>query len=490
MNFLRRLFNWPTKLYASKRLPRPGVRTRPPQPTQPTATPAQPAAPNPIDYVMNDMTTPELVKKILPPAPPQPNVAIQRYAGGGFPRGTPENLAANCHVTIANTLNLYKSHLARPLTRWAGCQTLTVIPMAGTNLNAFYDRRSLQFFYYGHRRIGGTVYTAESSDIVAHELGHAILDSLRPDTWNAASMEVWAYHESFADWSAMFHIMSYDEVLDYVIKQTAGDLRKPNVIAQIAEHIGRAIYEFTGPQSGRNPLCLRTAINNYKYVNPSSLPKDGPANILTAEPHSFGQLFLGTFYDLLVEIYESQRNKINPLDALKYARDALGKRVIIATQNAGMNTHFYESVGRTLLWADKTQFKGEYQEIIRTVLVRRKIIQPDVKILSAPVCQTAEKIMMTPRTLSLRLSDGPLNASIRAQAANPLYDVEIEVPHDQTFLYDEDGQIMDVVAVSDDEAIDAAREMVDYLHSTNKVSDSPDTPFEIRDGKLVRTHFS
>ncbi len=45
------------------------------------------------------------------------------------------------------------------------------MPAAGADMNAYYDRRSLRFFYYNHR--GRNVYFGDSADIVAHELGHA-----------------------------------------------------------------------------------------------------------------------------------------------------------------------------------------------------------------------------------------------------------------------------------------------------------------------------
>ena len=482
MKFLRWIFRKPNTVEATKRqFPR-----RPPRriPSQP-----QPVSNKPIDYVINDMTTPDLVKQVEPPTPPaEPRFIVQKYAGGGFPRGTPENLAANCFVTVANTLNLYKNYAVRPLNRWAAVSTLAVMPVAGVDLNAFYDRRSLQFFYFGHKRIGGTVFTAESSDIVAHELGHALLDAYRPDTWNAAALEVWAYHEAFADWTAITHLMSHEEVLEYAVRQTGGDLRRPNVIANLAEHVGRAIYEFAGPQSGRSPHALRSAINNFKYVSPGGLPEDAPHDQLAAECHSFGRLFLGVFYDLLVGVYELHREQHGPVAALRHARDAVAKRVMLATQNAGVNVKFYESIARTLLWADKTHFDSRYHDLIQRTLIERQVIQPEVKILSAPSCDNDEKIMRTSGKLTLRLSEH----IVRSQSIvnNPLYDVELEVPNDQVFLYDQSGQIIDAMAVSDEETIRSAQQMVDYLHIAKKVGDGPDTPFEVRDGKLVRTHFS
>ena len=439
-----------------------------------------------ISYVMNDMTTPNLIKVIPQPQPPaEPKFVVRGYQGGGFQRGSIQNLAADCFVTIVHTLDYYRKFFERPMNRWAAVPVLAVNPIAGKDLNAFYDRRSLQFFMFSHPQIG-EVFTAESSDIVAHELGHAIFDTYRPDTWGAASLEVWSYHEAFADLTAILHIMQYDEVLQHAINKTNGNLRGPNVIARLAEHVGRSVFAFTGPKSGRNQWCLRNANNKFNYVPPNKLPKEATHDKLAAECHSFGRIFLGAFYDILVEIYEAEKQNRPPMEALKVARDALAARALVASQHAGLNVRYYESVAKTMLWVDKTKHDGKYQEILKKVFINRNLVRPQLLMLNAPKCDNENNIMKTEGKLSLRLSDHV----IRAQSiSNPLYDVELEIPHEQMYLYDE-GNPMDAVLVSQQEAISAAQDMVDYLYATNSVSDDPSTPFEIRNGKLVRTHFS
>jgi hypothetical protein len=157
----------------------------------------------------------------------------------------------------------------------------------------------------------------------------------------------------------------------------------------------------------------------------------------------------------------------------------------VASQHAGLNARYYESIAKTMLWVDKTKYGGRYQEAMKKVFVKRNLIRPQLLLLNAPKCDNEENMMKTEGTLRLRLSDH----IIRAQSiSNPLYDVELEIPHEQMYLYDE-GNPMDAVLVSQSEAISAAQDMVDYLHATNSVSDDPSTPFEVRDGKLVRTHF-
>ena len=72
--------------------------------------------------------------------------------------------------------------------RWQGNRrTIALRQDAGVDLNAYYDRASVSFF---HMAIQGTTYfSGASTDVVAHEVGHALLDSIRPQLWAAAFLE-------------------------------------------------------------------------------------------------------------------------------------------------------------------------------------------------------------------------------------------------------------------------------------------------------------
>jgi hypothetical protein len=56
----------------------------------------------------------------------------------------------------------------------------------GIDLNAFYDRQGLKFFHGS--AAGRTVFSGESPDVVCHELGHAVLDSLKPQLFDAPNI--------------------------------------------------------------------------------------------------------------------------------------------------------------------------------------------------------------------------------------------------------------------------------------------------------------
>lgn len=453
----------------------------------PSNTVAKPASKK-IDYLIVDPSLPDLRKQIDPPSYTNiPAINVRNYRGAGFTRSSIEGQAANCFTSIVNTINYVNSISSMLVPKWPGTSCLQVFPRAGVDLNAYYDRSSLKFFYYNDARIGGSFFTCDSSDIVTHELGHAILDAYRPQTWSAMSLEVASMHEAFADLIAILHSLIYDEVLQLVIQETGADLRKENVVSRLAEQFGQILYKISGPNSGRLPNALRSAINDFKYVNPSSLPLEAPNDGLAQECHSFGRIFLGAFYDLLVVFFEDNKAKgLPPVVALKQSRDVLAKYTLKAIQVAPINSKYYQSVAKSMLWADVTIGNSQYQEKMQEVFKNRNLVSTQIRALSAPKCNNEDCVVKNSQILQLKLSD----RVISAQSDNFLYSVEVEIPNETAYFYDLNKNIYDSVVASEDESIAGAVDMVTYIYNTNNVSDDSKTLFEIRDGKLVRSHFS
>ena len=92
-------------------------------------------------------------------------------------------------------------------TSWEIGNTLPVDLDSGVDLNAFYtrgdgeDSPGLHFF---HDTVKGRVFfSGESPDVACHEMGHAVLDAIRPQLFDAQTIEAAAFHESMGDMSAM-----------------------------------------------------------------------------------------------------------------------------------------------------------------------------------------------------------------------------------------------------------------------------------------------
>ena len=434
-----------------------------------------------IIYTLNDPSTPDLVMSIQPLPLSSPPYFVNHYIGGTKDVNSKEYHAANCYTTITCVLNYYNNTVPDFIKSWL-CKTLKVMPVAFPGLNAMYTRDSIRLGYYKRQEIGGCVFTADSADIVSHELGHAILDSAMSRAFNSASFEVWSFHEAFADWTAIIGALSHDEIIRYVLDKTSGDLRQPNVVSNLAEQFGRAIYTLT-KNTARSPDCLRSALNDFQYVDPSTLPKKSSYDQLYLDSHSFGRVFLGTFYDMLVTIYEDSMSKWKtPVDALKEATASLTKRIWVAVRNAPVNVHFYDSIAKTILWAEKTKFDNIYYEKFQDIFQQRNLIRPTLSALSIPSRRHGSKITLVPRTITTKIG----NHFLRAQSSNPsnpLYDAEVEIPYEQAYFYDNNSNFLDASVVSEESSLEAAQLMLECL----PVDDSP---FSVRNGKLIRTHFT
>lgn len=272
-------------------------RRHPPTTPQPAPAPQPhqpPQPPKPIEHMLNDPSTADLLVEVpaAPATPPQNPIVVRNFKGGGHPRGSVEYQAGQAYVTVAETLNFINEKTPdNKIPHWRRTSAVVVLPRAGVDLNAFYDGRSLQFFYACAPQIGGCVYAVDAADIVSHECGHSILDCYRPDFWDAALLEVGAFHEAFGDFCALMHALSHDQMVVRALQETNGDLSQSNVISRLAEQFGSAIAKID--PIGRDPAFLRNAVNTFKYVDPGSLPAEAPDNQLAAEVHNFSRIMVG-----------------------------------------------------------------------------------------------------------------------------------------------------------------------------------------------------
>jgi hypothetical protein len=172
----------------------------------------------------------------------------------------------------------------------------------GEEFNAYYDRYGLRFFH--GQADGKVVYSGESPDVVCHELGHAVLDALRPQLFDTAFIECGAFHESFGDMSAMLSALQLSPVRQEVLVETGGNLNRSSRLSRLAEQLGWAI-RLVAPDAV-DADCLRNAKNSFFYQPPENLPPDAPASALSSEPHSFSRVFTAAFLECLAGMFAVQ----------------------------------------------------------------------------------------------------------------------------------------------------------------------------------------
>lgn len=455
----------------------------------------------PIKYLLNDPTE-NLVMDVPIPEQPALSLLIQGYNGGGYDVNSVQGQAAIVYVTIANALKymLSKTNSKRPIKQWAMVKNLMVIPRAGNDLNAYYDRAYLKFFYFQNPKTKKVLYTCQSADIVAHEFGHAFLDILRPDLFSLQSYEAWAYHEAFGDMAAILSIMQWDEVLDKAIAQTNGDLMKSNIISRLAEEMGQTIHELTGGKQGHLAFALRDAANNFNYVEPEKLKDDTNDDVLSRECHNFSRVWTGAWYEVMVRMYQQNvAEGMYPKAALISARDTAAIYVLHASLYAD-TVRFFDAVARQMLHYDKVMNNGKYQETMNEVFERRNILRPRILMQSdlgyeavlknQRVLKVEEieegRMVKVGTSKKMKLAD---KFDFHTLADDPLFNVNVEVPSESVYIFDKDHKLVDSTETTAEEVVDSVYFCLKYLQKFNLVGPEENQPFEVKDNELVRKHF-
>ena len=233
-------------------------------------------------------------------------------------------------------------------------------PDDGVKLNAFYDRNGLHFFHDSVR--GTTVFSAESPDVVCHEFGHAVLDAVKPELFDAASIEVAAFHESFGDCSAILSNLQLPSLRDEVLADTEGRVVTASRLSRLAESLGWALRQLIPDAVSSD--CLRSAVNSFYYQDPASLPPQAPATSLSSEPHNFSRVFTAGFFRMLGRMFvlQPQHNS----EGLRKAAEDAGTLLIEGVRITPVVPAFYAQVAANMVAADTLLFNGKY----RTPIIR------------------------------------------------------------------------------------------------------------------------
>jgi hypothetical protein len=265
--------------------------------------------------------------------------------------------------------------LIDPVNNWQPGDTLTVILDAGEDLNAFYDRNALNFFH-GPSANGGLVFSGESPDIACHEMGHAILDSIKPELFDLASQEGAAFHEGFADVSAILSALQLPSLRAAILRDTGGHLHRSSRLSRLAEQLGSAIRAQSPDAVDAD--CLRNAVNSFTYQDPVELPHSAPASQVSSEPHSFSRILSGAIFEALAGILAaSSRNPNAPsVDDLERVSVEMGRILVRAIVAAPVAPNFYAQVASQMVRISET-INANYPAVLRGVFVRRGILSLD-----------------------------------------------------------------------------------------------------------------
>ena len=292
---------------------------------------------------------------------------------------TAEFDAVHTFAVVRMTLTMYQRALAsggNPAAlpwQWnttSNADPIQVAPRHSQMMNAFYSRNAklLAFGFFtkpGVPAPAPTVFTCRSFDIVAHECGHAILDALRPQ-WilSGATPQTGAMHEAFGDLTAVFLALSQLDQVEAVIAQTKSNLHDKTFLSDVAEEFGLALGQTFGLRNADNDLRLSQVGN---------------------QVHSLSRVFTGAIYDILSDIFASERRPAVRDDAVtlyqvaEYVKSLLLRAIL---QSPAANARFADVANEMLniTVADSTSGRitaaqaTAYRNFIRNRFTVREVV--------------------------------------------------------------------------------------------------------------------
>lgn len=264
---------------------------------------------------------------------------------------------------VLRTIKMFEHHdtLGRRLTWAFNSPQLLVVPRAGRWENAFYEResRSLQFFSFPRAdKPEEMFHTSLSNDIVAHETGHAILDGIAPDLYNAITPQSLALHEAIADLVAVVMAFSSKKLALKILEKTRGSIRNSTDFAGLAEGFQLAMKPFEEQHFLRN-------LNNEKSLDPKN-----PNAVRRDEPHELSEVLSGALYAVVVKMHEDR--------VRQYSRGSKDENVMFSASGKALGVatgHFKRMIIRALDYLPPGEIS--FADYARAILAADQALYPE-----------------------------------------------------------------------------------------------------------------
>ncbi len=286
---------------------------------------------------------------------------------------TPAFDAVHTYAVVRQTIDMYEHALAKygsgKKIAWSwnaagDMRPLLVYPHGlADQANAYYTRfdHSLKFGHFMPKDGDERVYACRSSDIVAHEAAHAILDGLKPG-WMRSKRpaQTGALHEAFGDLTAVFLVLSQFDLIDALMVDTEGDFTSDSFLTRIAEQFGNALGRSNGLRNAENELKLSFVGNDV---------------------HAMSRVFTGAVYNSMIGIYDLEcaggaENRIETLYHVAEYMRSLVLRAIIAAPD--VNATFFDVMRAMVMIAEADKRPTEHLGIIAYHFLQREIIDNSV----------------------------------------------------------------------------------------------------------------
>jgi len=242
---------------------------------------------------------------------------------------------------------------------WGRNGLLEIETQVFIDFNAFYSpsARMLFFGVVPYRLRGETdikiFETATSWDMVAHESGHALHNTLKPNVDHTdLGFNTWG--ESFGDQMAMWASLRNRDRVMRLLAETHGDLNQSNSLTRI----GEAFAALIGSGAG-----IRDSFHDKKVSD------------TTEEVHERSEPLSGAAYKLFLTVYSRRKSeqRIEEHEALSEAGQIMGMFLTRAADYTPENKMTLEDVAKAYLKVDKEFFGGRYHAMLVDEFTRREI---------------------------------------------------------------------------------------------------------------------
>lgn len=296
----------------------------------------------------------------------------------GFDQGNFETHCRNVYFSAMSVYELFRRALGRPVAWafWTESEQppLTLRPFAQKQLNAYYNRDGAEIGF-GFDRAGADSdradarlirFTALSSDVVAHEVTHALLDGLRPDYDLPVHPDVFAFHEAVADIVALLSRFERPNYLSYVLDEFRQRGLKYDFMTSLAPELGRLVR-----RSGLRTLNVDWT-DHESQTEPVKLPRYDSAEVAA---HERGGLLSSAVFEAFLK---ALMRRIRPLVQLAAPQgSAVDRYLIEQVQHFASTTaaHFLEICIRALDYCPPASIR--FADYLRALVTADRILMPN-----------------------------------------------------------------------------------------------------------------
>lgn len=205
-------------------------------------------------------------------------------------------MAAHLYGTARWTLDIWEHYLHRRVTWWDAelhpeLELVTMVQWANAQSGPGFLETGRQI-----NRHGRPAPYCLNYDVIAHEIGHAILFSqVGVPTPEQISVAFLAFHESFSDLVALIGALHFDAVCTRLLEQTDGNLYALNLINRIGETSDTEQIRLADNMVVMDDVADIALAPDGTWIDPSGLKRN---------QHAVAEPLTGAIFDVLVDIYQ------------------------------------------------------------------------------------------------------------------------------------------------------------------------------------------